>query len=217
MNNLKKDIKTFSDRWKITWNFFLDMEKELKEKLDKMYDDIRPIVQDLDNNILQQFRDVHRIYTSLFRGGMLIQFCSLVEYTMGQVCVLLIPQYENEYKKKRGNWLKKNLKLLKNNGITDINSEDILFFCDFITIRNCLVHCGGKIEEYKYPAKVKNSIKRLQDYGKERNEDISMEKDGYALLGVDAIPEVVFRGDEIIRKIFEYGLNNQHNLFDRRI
>ncbi len=210
MNNLKKVIKTFSDRWKITWNFFLDTEEELEKILNKMSDDFRPVVQDLDNNILQQFRNVDRIYTSLFRGGMLIQFCSLVEYTMGQVCALLIPQYKTVYRnRKKGNWLEKNLELLKNRGFTGVGSEDVSFFCDFITLRNCLVHCCGKIEEYKYPAKVKNSIKRLQDYGQKRNEDIASEKDGYALLEVDALPEVVSRGEEIIRKVFEYGLNNQ--------
>ena len=217
MNDFRKIIKIFYERWEIAWNFYVDMEKEMEEKLNKMSDSIRLVGRAIDKDIIQKFCDVDRVYTSLFRGGILIQFCSLLEYTMGQVCAKLIPEYEDEYKKKRGNWLKKNLKLLKNNGFTDINSEDILFFCDFITLRNCLVHCGGKIGEYKYPSKVKDSIKRLQGYGKTRNEDISSERDGYALLGVDAISEVVFRGDEIIKKIFEYGLNNKCNLCDRKI
>ncbi len=127
---------------------------------------------------------------------------------MGQVCTILIPQYKNEYKKKKGNWLEKNLELLKSNGITGIASEDVLFFCDFITLRNCLVHFCGKIEEYKNPDKVRDSINRLQNHGQKINADIASEKDGYALLEVDVLPEVVIRGESIIRKIFEYGLNN---------
>lgn len=202
MDNLKNIIKTFSDRWDITWNFFINMKVELEKKLNKMSDDIRPVGQALDDDILHQFRDVDRIYKSLLRGGMLIQFCSLVEYTMGQVCTILIPQYKMEYKKKKGNWLEKNVELLESNGITGIATEDVSLFCDFITLRNCLVHCCGKIEEYKYPDQVRDSIKRFQNLGQKMNVDIASETDGYVLLGVDVLPEVVFRGKEIIGNIF---------------
>lgn len=208
MDNLKKNIKIFSDRWDITWNFFIDMEEELEKKLNKMSDDIRPNGKALDYDILQQFRDVDRIYTSLLRGGMLIQFCSLVEYTIGQACTLLIPKYKKEYKKKKGNWLEKNLELLGSNGITGIATEDVSSFCDFITMRNCLVHFCGKIDKCKSPDKVRHSIERLQKLGQKQNVDIASETNGRAILGVDVLPEVVIRGGNIIRKIFEYGLNN---------
>ena len=207
VTDLRKTLDAFFHRWEITWSFYVEMENDLAKKLSNMLIDIRGDEQKTDPDLLRQYHKIDRIYTNLFREGMLIQICSLVEFTMGQVCTLLITQYEDKYNKRKDNWLIKNLGLLKRTGTVKVEPEDVLFFCDFITLRNCFVHSGGRIKKYRYQEQLRKAIDRLQELGKKQNEDITGEtKDGYVLLGADALAEVVVRGEEIIRAVFEFAL-----------
>lgn len=204
MDALQKTMKAFFNDWEITWSFYLDMEKEMRRKLRKMHDDIRKNGQSLGVDILHEFDDIVKMYTSLLREGLLIRICSFVEYTMRELCTLLIPEYEDKYaKRKKSNWLEKNLALLKSTGITGIDPQDVSFFCDFITLRNYLVHSGGRIDRCGNPKKVRDTVERLQELGENQNTSIiGVTKNGYALLGEDILPEVFVRGEEIIRGIF---------------
>lgn len=190
MDTLQKTMKAFFNDWEITWSYYLDMEEEMREKLRRMQDDIRKNGQSLDVDILHEFDEIVKMYTSLLREGLLIRICSFVEYTMREICTLLIREYEDKYaKRKKGNWLEKNLALLKSTGITGIDAGDVSFFCDFITLRNCLVHSGGRIDRCHNPKKIRDTIERLQELGEKQNTSIVGDtKNGYILLGEDILP-----------------------------
>lgn len=124
---------------------------------------------------------------------------------MVQACKQLTPDYEVMLKKKKGNWLDKHLALLGRRNINGLEVKDVFYFSDFIRIRNCFVHSNGIIHQCKYPDKTNDSVHRLQELGKQLNTDIiKLSDDGYIILGIDALPEVFSRGEEVMRPIFEY-------------
>lgn len=206
MDNLNKNAEAFLSHLEMIWSFYIDMEKELRGKLDELYKQIQKEQPPSDSDLFPKFHDIDNRYKCLFREGLLIQICSFLEYTMGQVCALLIEEYEKKFKKSNGNWLQKNLGLLNREEITELDSDDVSYFCDFITLRNCFVHTGGKIEQSRRPKEVRKAICNLQKLGQELNTDIvTISNDGYVILGADALPDVVSKGEEIIRAIFEHG------------
>ena len=201
MDKLNNCATVFFNRLEQTWNFYLDIEKEVRKKINEIYGQIPE-----GSELFPEFIGLDDRYKGLFREGLLIQICSLLEHSMVQVCKQLTPDYEVELKKKKkGNWLDKHLALLGRKNINGLNAKDVLSFSDFIKIRNCFVHSNGIIHQYKYPDKINESIHRLQDIGKERNtEIIELSSDGYIILGVDALPEVFSRGEEVMMPVFEY-------------
>ncbi len=209
MTDLRKTLEAFRRRWEITWSYYVDMDKDLAKRLRKMRDDLRQDEQETDLDLLRQYQHIDRIYTNLFREGVLIQICSSLEYTMRHVCTLLVDQYAEAYSKKKGNWLQKNLALLKSTGSVNVKPEDVNFFCDFIRLRNCFVHSGGNVKKYRFQEQLRKAIDGLQELGKEPKMDMVGEtKDGYVLLGADVLAEVVIRGEDIIRAVFNHAFDH---------
>jgi hypothetical protein len=201
MDKLNNCATVFFNRLEQTWNFYLDIEKEVRKKINEIYGQISE-----GSELFPEFIGLDDRYKGLFREGLLIQICSLLEHSIVQVCKQLTPDYEVEIKsKKRGNWLDKHLVLLGRRNINGLDAKDEQSFSDFIRIRNCFVHSNGIIHQCKYSKKTSESIHRLQGIGREQNtEIIELSSDGYIILGVDALPEIFSRGEEVMRPIFEY-------------
>lgn len=201
MDELDNHAKAFFSRLEQTWSFYLDIEKEVLKKIN-VYN--RQISEE-GSELFPEFIGFDGRYKGLLREGLLIQLCSLLEYSIVQICMHIIPDYDATLKKKRGNWLKKHLSLLGQKNINGLEDNDVTYFSDFIQIRNCLVHSNGIIHQYKYRNQLEDSVKRLQEHGNDIGTNIiQLSEDGYLLLGPDALNEVFVRGEGVMRPIFEY-------------
>lgn len=206
MDKLNNCATVFFSRLEQTWHFYLDIEKAVRKKINEIYGQI----PEEGPGLFPEFVGLDNRYRGLLREGLLIQICSLLEYSMVQVSKQLISDYEVKLKKK-GSWLERHLRLLGRRNINGLDAEDVLYFSDFIKIRNCFVHSNGIIHQSRYPDQMKKVVARLQELGKVLNTDIiKLSDDGYIILGVDALPEVFSRGEEVMRPVFEYAFQELH-------
>lgn len=208
MKMLKNNTAEFFQRLEQTWHFYLDMEKAVQVKINR----INNKISQEDTELFPEFIGIDNRYKGLLREGLLIQICSLLEYSMVQLSKLLISNYGVKLRQKRGNWLEKHLSLLGRRNIKDLDSKDVELFSDFIRIRNCFVHSNGIISQSRYAEQIKGAIDRLQKIGKIQNTDIiNLSNDGYIILGYDALPEVFSRGEEVMKPVFEYAFKELSN------
>lgn len=197
----KKEWKFFSQKLETMWNVYLNFNEQLDSEFSKTW---QAFCEDKNE---QQYKDyLHEIefpYRNILNGSMLTSFCSLTEHVIANITKTHVPDYENKLRKKKRNWLIKNIKLLNEQKFNiDQNSEDIEFFCHYIEIRNCIVHAGGNISNSKR-TQLKNAIEAIREYATVGNYNMIEIKDNFLLLGTNLISDVVIRSEAIIENILE--------------
>jgi len=167
----------FSENWKV----FCESRNEQKYK--------------------EYLREIEFPYRNTLNSSMLIAFCSLTEYVLADITKENVKGYEKKKKRKRGDWLVRNIKLLNDRGFSiDPNSEDVSLFSCYIKIRNCVVHNGGRISNSK---PFKEAISAVMKYAQSGNYSMIKIKDDYLVLGGDLISDVVSKSEVIIDGILE--------------
>lgn len=201
--DLLKKLQAFRKHWEIAWDFYLDVENEIEKRWRDQLRAVSDDAEDLSSELRQQLSDMGVMYHQLLRQGRFIQVCSLMEYTLRLISRTFVSDYERRIPGGRGNW-RKQLDLLRETIEIDLFEDDISIFQDLWTLRNCVTHTGGHIEEDNNPAKIREIISKFKRREVEENVEIVGEtENGYLLLGTDFIPEVFVRGDDIIEPVFD--------------
>ncbi len=202
MHNLINNPDAFFNRLEQTWLYYLDLEEAVHQKISEY----NCHISEEGSKLFPEFVGFDDRYKGLLREGLLIQLCSLLEYSMVQVCKQILSDYTVKLNKiKRGDWLERHLKLLGQDNIVGLEADNVLYFSDFIRIRNCFVHSNGIVYQSKSPLNIKETVSRLQELGQIRGTNIiEISDDGYLVLGRDALPEVFSRGEEVMIPIFEH-------------
>lgn len=197
--------KYFQKRLELTWDLYL----EFLEKINQESWKIRQAIsvsnnkQDQKQN-LEDLNEVDVHYKNTLYGSMLITFCSLTEHLIKEIAKEIVKEYENKIKKEKGDWLIKNLNLIKKTKNLGVDENEIRLLSCYIKIRNCVVHDGGIISNSKNPEELKTAIEEIQEYGKRGNYNLlELTNDGCLLLGDNLVSEVVVKSEELIEKILE--------------
>lgn len=197
--------KYFQKRLELTWDLYL----EFLEKINQESWKIRQAIsvsnnkQDQKQN-LEDLNEVDVHYKNTLYGSMLITFCSLTEHLIKEIAKEIVKEYENKIKKEKGDWLIKNLNLIKKTKNLGVDENEIRLLSCYIKIRNCVVHDGGIISNSKNPEELKTAIEEIQEYGKRDNYNLlELTNDGCLLLGDNLVSEVVVKSEELIEKILE--------------
>jgi len=201
--DLLKKLQVFRNLLEIAWSFYLDVENDIEMRWSDQFRAVSDNAKDLSSELRQQLSDMAAMYHELLRQGRFIQVCSLMEYTLRVISRTFVSDYEKRMPGGRGNW-RQHLSLLRETVDIELCDDDISVFQDLWTLRNCVAHAAGHIEEYDNPAKIREIISKFQKRGKEENVELVGEKEnGYLLLGTDFIPEVFVRGDNILEPVFD--------------
>jgi len=202
----KNKWEYFQERLESTWNFYL----EFLEKIDQESSKIHKAISDSNNKqdrkqYIEYLNEVDIRYRFTLYSSMLITFCSLAEHFVTEITKEIVPKYESEIKKERGDWLTKNLELIKKvKKNLDIDANDIRLFSCYIKIRNCIVHNRGVISNSKNRKKLEIAINEIVQYGKQGNYCLlELTKDGHLLLGCDLVGDVVSKSEDVLGKILE--------------
>lgn len=197
--------KYFQKRLELTWDLYI----EFLEKINQESWKIRQAIsvsnnkQDQKQN-LEDLNEVDVHYKNTLYGSMLITFCSLTEHLIKEIAKEIVKEYENKIKKEKGDWLIKNLNLIKKTKNLGVDENEIRLLSCYIKIRNCVVHDGGIISNSKNPEELKTAIEEIQEYGKRGNYNLlELTNDGCLLLGDNLVSEVVVKSEELIEKILE--------------
>lgn len=202
-DDLLKKLQAFRNLWEIAWNFYLDVENEIEKIWSDQLRAVSDNAEDSSSELRQQLFDMAVTYHELLRQGRFIQVCSLMEYTLRVISRTFVSDYEIKMPRGKGNW-RQHLSLLRETVDIELCDGDISVFQDLWTLRNCVAHAAGHIEEYDNPAKIREIISKFQRRGKEENVELVDEtEDGYLLLGTDFIPEVFVRGGNILESVFD--------------
>jgi len=204
--SLKKKYRYFKLRSKITQRVYAKADEGFDKELGELVQRIGSGELDGNSKEVQDAR--HKLeyqHLEVLREAMLIMFCSLMEEVLRNIAKICVPNCEDETskRKRRGNWLKKHLNILKQEKSIIVNQKEVSFFQYFIKLRNCVVHGGGNVNKSE-DAKLQEAISSLQKYGKENGPDmLGILGDGYFWLGRDFIDEVMIRCKKIMDEIFK--------------
>jgi hypothetical protein len=142
-----------------------------------------------------------------FRYMLLIGMCAYLEESIVAIGRILIPDYDLKFKKlkiKNTSWLHRSLRLLENEASFDskqIAKKEALFD-DMVTLRNCIAHHWGKIDESRYPTEVEAAVDRLIKSGKRGNYDlVTISKDRVLALGDNMVTNASFNAEGILDTI----------------
>jgi uncharacterized protein YutE (UPF0331/DUF86 family) len=197
--------KYFQKRLELTWDLYLEFLKKINQESWKIRQAISVSnnKQDQKQN-LEDLNEVDVHYKNTLYGSMLIMFCSLTEHLIKEIAKEIVKEYENKIKKEKGDWLIKNLNLIKKTKNLGVDENEIRLLSCYIKIRNCVVHDGGIISNSKNPEELKTAIEEIQEYSKRGNYNLlELTNDGCLLLGDNLVSEVVVKSEELIEKILE--------------
>ena len=201
---LNKKQRYFKRRSKITQRVYAKAEEGFDKELEKLVHKIGSGEWDGNSKEVQDAR--HKLeyqHLEVLREAMLIMVCSLMEEVLKDIAKICVPNYGDEIKGRRGNWLKKHLDILKQKKSIIVNQKEVSFFQHFIKLRNCVVHGGGNVNKSE-DAKLQEAISSIQKYGKENGRDmLGILGDGYFWLGRKFIVEVMIKGKKIMEAIFK--------------
>jgi len=200
--NAQGMIRLFKHRWETMWGFYVDSEEQIDEQWRERLDSLDRDAEHSNDELRQRVSAIDWRCRTILREAILIQTCAFVEYTLKTISRMYIPDYEARVPNGRGNW-RRHLNLLVEIANIQFNEEDIEMFQHFWKLRNCIVHVGGHLEEDGNSEAIRETIQKLQAYGKEPNLDMAGESnDGYVLLGSNFISEVILTGEKIIEIAF---------------
>ncbi len=200
--NSKKKWEYFSKRLETMWNLHLEVMEHFDAKFSEMWG---VFCKSGDEQQYREYlREIEFPYRNTLNSSMLIAFCSLTEHVVADITKENVPEYEKKEKSEEGDWLAKNIKLLKDHKFDiDLNDADVRLFSHYIRIRNCVVHNGGRISNSKHLTQLKEAIKAVEKYAQSGNYIMIKIKDDYLVLGGDLISDVVVKSIEIIERIRE--------------
>ena len=146
-----------------------------------------------------------RIFSALLYGHV-IAACSLLEDTMREICKEVDPTYskekiEGKYKG-RGNWLEKHFCYLNTTSLPP-NAKAIRYKNELghaITLRNCIGHTWGNIDEHRYDEQVRDTIDYYTN-NPQKGVYVEESSDGYLLIGGSLIPEINVNSDKLVREL----------------
>ena len=156
----------------------------------------------LDQTITGAEENLHNF--SRYAG--LIAVCTVMEEAMMAIVTGLVENVQNQNNKKKGNWLEKNVDLLRNRcelDTTQIN-DDLNVLYNMISLRNCIAHGWGRVEFAHNPNDVRQAIADQQKRGKESNLNVVEETEGgYLFLGDQDMPEAIIAAEHILQHLFD--------------
>jgi hypothetical protein len=171
---------------------FFDKEYKryaLQSKDNKLTPEIQKVLYDIDVNSIT------------FRYCFLVGICSFVEDFLKRICEI-VPDYIQKLNGYKGNWFKKHLEILKSERIdVALIEKQISLFEDIITVRNAIVHVWGQVDKVIDPDKLKVIIDKYKIDGTKGW--IAVKKDGYLLIGDNALPTAITTTREIIEHILK--------------
>jgi len=197
--NSKKKWEYFSKRLETMW----DVYRECMEHFDAIFSEKwKEFCESRDEQKYKEYlREIEFPYRNTLNSSMLIAFCSLTEYVLADIMNENVKGYEKKKKRKKGDWLVRNIELLNERGFSiDLNGEDVRLFSCYIQIRNCVVHNGGRISNSK---QLKEAISAVKKYAQSGNYSMIKIKDDYLMLGSGLISDVVEKSADIIERILE--------------
>ncbi len=197
--NSKKKWEYFNKRLETMWDVYLECMEHFDAKFSEKW---KVFCESRDEQKYKEYlREIEFPYRNTLNSSMLIAFCSLTEYVLADITNENVKGYEKKKKRKRGDWLVRNIKLLNERGFSiDPNGEDVRLFSCYIKIRNCVVHNGGRISNSK---QLKEAISAVKKYAQSGNYSMIKIKDDYLVLGGDLISDVVSKSEVIIDGILE--------------
>ncbi len=197
--NSKKKWEYFSKRLETMWNLHLECMEHFDAKFSEKW---KVFCESRDEQKYKEYlREIEFPYRNTLNSSMLIAFCSLTEYVLADITNENVKGYEKKKKRKRGDWLVRNIKLLNERGFSiDLNGKDVKLFSCYIKIRNCVVHNGGRISNSK---QLKEAISAVKKYAQSGNYSMIKIKDDYLVLGGDLISDVVSKSEVIIDGILK--------------
>ncbi len=144
-----------------------------------------------------------------FRYMLLIGMCAYLEESIVAIGRILITDCDVKFKKlkiKNTSWLHRNLRLLENDAGFNSNSmkKKEVIFDDIVTLRNCIAHHWGKIDESRDPAAVEAAVYRLIKSGKPQNLDlVAISKDRILALGDNMVTHASINAGIILNTILK--------------
>jgi len=197
--NSKKKWEYFNKRLETMWDVYLECMEHFDAKFSEKW---KVFCESRDEQKYKEYlREIEFPYRNTLNSSMLIAFCSLTEYVLADITNENVKGYEKKKKRKRGDWLVRNIKLLNERGFSiDPNGEDVRLFSCYIKIRNCVVHNGGRISNSK---QLKEAISAVKKYAKKHNYNMIKIKGDYLLLESNLISDVVVKSEEIIERFLE--------------
>jgi GTPase SAR1 family protein len=157
--------------------------------------------EQLQKDIGRAYHQIEYIEGNLFRQAMLIMVCSYLEEAMDLIGEAVISEYPAKISKKtKENWFEKRKKFFEEAGVS---FKEIKDQCerinDLLVVRNCIVHSGGRIDKYRYPAQVEEAVERLKERDKDRNVNlVEITVDKFLYLGDDLVVTAIISSKEII-------------------
>ncbi|MFA5783448.1 MAG: hypothetical protein WC962_01070 [Phycisphaerae bacterium] len=194
----------FKKRFKSVWEAYLEFD----EKITKLLNDTDRVMLDPVNNQVQEqcceyCKTINIDYRNVLYGSMLLMVCSLAEYIFKELAKEIVPNYENRIGKRRGNWLIRNLDLIKEGGKVNIDENDVEFLSYYIRIRNCITHNGGIVSSGN--AELETAIAKIQEYAKKGNYLLlKVTSDGHLILGDNLVGEVYIKIVDILDGILDF-------------
>jgi len=201
----------------------------LRRRLNQLHDCQALIAQRIDHDkmaVAEQSKDpknaerMARIFYHLeyglartFRYTLLIGVCSFVEESVKAIAKERVPDdktRDETMEAKGGNSLEKHVHLFSELlGLDPAPFQaDLDNFKDLITLRNCITHCWGKIEEARNPTKTREAVERIRGLEKTGNYNhVEISKDGYLVLGDDLVPHAIWTAECIVDSIITAMLN----------
>jgi hypothetical protein len=148
-----------------------------------------------------------------FRYTLLIGVCSFMEESVKVIAKERLPDDKTRemiMKAKKGNILEKHVHLFsKLAGLDPAPFQaDLDKFNDLITLRNCITHCWGKIDEARNPTGTRDVVKRIKKLEKTGNYNyVETSQDGYLLLGDDLVSHAIWTAECLVDSIISAMLN----------
>ena len=205
--NSKKKWEYFNKRLETMWDVYLECMEHFDAKFSeawKVFCESRDEQQYDEQQYREYLREIEFPYRNTLNSAMLITFCSLTEHVVADIANENVKEYEEKKKRKKGDWLVRNIELLNECRFDiDLNGDDARLFSHYIQIRNCVVHNGGKISNSKHLVQLADAIEAVEKYAKDHNYNMIKIKDDYLMLGSDLISDVVAKSVDIIEGILE--------------
>jgi hypothetical protein len=164
--------------------------------------------KDPDNSLGRIFFHLEYGLARTFRYALLIGVCSFVEESVKALASERIPDQgksKEAMKGKKGSWLVKHVHAFTQLAGLDARpfQDELNAFNDLITLRNCITHSWGKVDEALDPQQTRDVVARLK--GVEKTENVNLvetSSDGYLLFGDNFIHHAIWHAECVVDALF---------------
>jgi hypothetical protein len=141
-----------------------------------------------DASLRQLWNHLELTLGNTFRFTLLAGVCAVLEECVNAIIDRLVPDEQERKKKLReaenkvkvgkgwSNWLESRIQLIST--VVTLNQtpqfeSDLNKFSDVITLRNCIGHAWGNVENTDYPQQVRDVVKRLENEARQQNSELA--------------------------------------------